>query len=148
MTVGRFNAEALHPAGLFEARIADGVGAYKVDVRYPDGTTIKIDDPYRFWPTLGDLDLHLIGEGRHEQLWEALGAHHRVHEGDRRHRVRGVGAVGARGARGRRLQLVGRPHPPDAVARLVRRLGAVRARTSRPVASTSSRSSAPTGGCG
>nr|WP_246160382.1 1,4-alpha-glucan branching protein GlgB [Nocardioides humilatus] len=24
---------------------------------------------------LGDLDLHLIGEGRHEQLWRALGAH-------------------------------------------------------------------------
>ncbi|MCX6397527.1 MAG: 1,4-alpha-glucan branching protein GlgB [Propionibacteriales bacterium] len=25
--------------------------------------------------TLGDLDLHLIGEGRHHRLWEALGAH-------------------------------------------------------------------------
>jgi 1,4-alpha-glucan branching enzyme len=24
---------------------------------------------------LGDLDLFLIGEGRHEKLWEALGAH-------------------------------------------------------------------------
>ncbi len=24
---------------------------------------------------LGELDLHLIGEGRHEQLWEVLGAH-------------------------------------------------------------------------
>ena len=24
--------------------------------------------------TLGPLDLHLIGEGRHERLWEALGA--------------------------------------------------------------------------
>jgi len=24
---------------------------------------------------LGEVDLHLIGEGRHEQLWEALGAH-------------------------------------------------------------------------
>ena len=61
--------------------VAEDIGAYKVEVRYPDGTTIKIDDPYRFWPTLGDLDLHLIGEGRHERLWEVLGAHHRVHEG-------------------------------------------------------------------
>ncbi|RNL63209.1 1,4-alpha-glucan branching protein GlgB [Nocardioides marmoriginsengisoli] len=26
-------------------------------------------------PELGDLDLHLIGEGRHHRLWEALGAH-------------------------------------------------------------------------
>ena len=25
--------------------------------------------------TLGELDLHLIGEGRHEKLWEVLGAH-------------------------------------------------------------------------
>ncbi len=29
-------------------------------------------------PGLGDLDLHLIGEGRHEQLWQVLGAHTRV----------------------------------------------------------------------
>src|SRR5690625_3300283 len=26
-------------------------------------------------PLLGDIDLHLIGEGRHERLWDALGAH-------------------------------------------------------------------------
>src|SRR5205085_879388 len=38
-----------------------------------DGTVV--DDPYRYPPTLGDLDLHLIGEGRHERLWDVLGAH-------------------------------------------------------------------------
>jgi len=32
------------------------------------------DDPYRHLPTIGELDLHLIGEGRHEQLWQVLGA--------------------------------------------------------------------------
>src|SRR5580765_3834868 len=26
-------------------------------------------------PTLGDLDLHLFGEGRHERIYEKLGAH-------------------------------------------------------------------------
>ncbi len=26
-------------------------------------------------PLLGDVDLHLIGEGRHWRLWEVLGAH-------------------------------------------------------------------------
>ena len=36
------------------------------------------DDPYRFLPTLGELDLHLIREGRHEQLWQVLGAHVRT----------------------------------------------------------------------
>lgn len=29
-------------------------------------------------PTLGELDLHLIAEGRHERLWEVLGAHTRT----------------------------------------------------------------------
>ena len=32
--------------------------------------------------TLGDLDLHLLGEGRHERLWERLGAHVLDREGD------------------------------------------------------------------
>ncbi|MCW2820382.1 MAG: 1,4-alpha-glucan branching protein GlgB, partial [Marmoricola sp.] len=26
-------------------------------------------------PTIGELDIHLINEGRHERLWDALGAH-------------------------------------------------------------------------
>ncbi|MEU5401895.1 1,4-alpha-glucan branching enzyme [Streptomyces sp. NPDC005963] len=42
---------------------------------------VEVHDPYRFLPALGDLDLHLIGEGRHEELWRALGAHPMVHEG-------------------------------------------------------------------
>ena len=33
------------------------------------------DDPYRHLPTLGEFDLYLIGEGRHEELWRVLGAH-------------------------------------------------------------------------
>ena len=74
-------ADKVHEAGLFEARVPDEVVRYTVEVRYPDGTVLRVEDPYRFWPTLGDLDLHLIGEGRHEQLWRVLGAHHRVHEG-------------------------------------------------------------------
>ena len=43
--------------------------------------TYRFDDPYRSWPTLGQLDLHLFGEGRHRRLWEALGAHPRHHDG-------------------------------------------------------------------
>ena len=30
---------------------------------------------------MGELDLHLISEGRHERLWEVLGAHVRTYEG-------------------------------------------------------------------
>jgi 1,4-alpha-glucan branching enzyme len=39
-----------------------------------------VDDPYRWLPTLGELDLHLLGEGRHERLWDVLGAHVRSYE--------------------------------------------------------------------
>src|SRR5665213_2951980 len=34
-----------------------------------------------FAPTLGDLDLHLFGEGRHEALWRRLGARAMTHQG-------------------------------------------------------------------
>ena len=55
-------------------------------------------DPYRFLPTLGELDLHLIAEGRHERLWEVLGAHPRTSRPDR---CRGVSfAVWAPNAKG------------------------------------------------
>ncbi len=52
---------------------------YRVVVAY-DGEPTEMDDPYRFLPTLGEMDLHLINEGRHEQLWEVLGSH--VHHYD------------------------------------------------------------------
>ncbi len=42
----------------------------------------RTDAPRTFSPTLGELDLHLIGEGRHEHLYELLGAHVREHEGE------------------------------------------------------------------
>ncbi|MGZ4648961.1 MAG: GlgB N-terminal domain-containing protein, partial [Kineosporiaceae bacterium] len=48
---------------------------YRLAVSYEGvGETVD-DDPYRYLPTLGEIDLHLISEGRHEQLWDALGAH-------------------------------------------------------------------------
>ncbi|MDX6445969.1 MAG: 1,4-alpha-glucan branching enzyme [Blastocatellia bacterium] len=34
-----------------------------------------------FSPTLGELDLHLFGEGKHEHIYEKLGAHVLTHEG-------------------------------------------------------------------
>jgi 1,4-alpha-glucan branching enzyme len=54
---------------------------YRLGVTYGDGIEHVQDDPYRFAPTLGSIDLHLIGEGRHEQLWTVLGAHVREYPG-------------------------------------------------------------------
>jgi 1,4-alpha-glucan branching enzyme len=39
--------------------------------------------PHDFSPTLGELDLHLFGEGKHERIYEKLGAHGLTHEGSR-----------------------------------------------------------------
>jgi 1,4-alpha-glucan branching enzyme len=76
-------AERRHPAGLFEGvvRPATLPLRYKLEVGYPDGHTVELEDPYAFLPTLGELDLHLAGEGRHEELYEKLGAHVREVEG-------------------------------------------------------------------
>jgi 1,4-alpha-glucan branching enzyme len=49
----------IHPAGLFEVVLAhSGIPAYLLEVTYGDRTFI-VDDPYRFWPTIGELDQHL-----------------------------------------------------------------------------------------
>ncbi|MET7368591.1 1,4-alpha-glucan branching enzyme [Streptomyces sp. NPDC005566] len=53
---------------------------YRLLVAYEDNE-IEVEDPYRFLPSLGELDLHLIGEGRHEELWRALGAQPMEHQG-------------------------------------------------------------------
>ncbi len=37
--------------------------------------------PYSFQPQLGELDLHLFGEGRHFQIWNVLGSHMRSIDG-------------------------------------------------------------------
>ena len=68
---------------------------YRVEVTYDDGTPHVVDDPYRFLPTLGEMDLHLVNEGRHELLWTVLGA--RVHHYDTPFGDTISGASGARG---------------------------------------------------
>jgi 1,4-alpha-glucan branching enzyme len=57
------------------------VGDYRVAVVYQGVGESIVDDPYRFLPSLGEVDLHLIAEGRHEQLWQVLGAHPRRFDG-------------------------------------------------------------------
>jgi 1,4-alpha-glucan branching enzyme len=77
----RVKLTQIHPAGLFEGLVAgDRVPAYRLEVAYGD-RTFTIDDPYRFLPTFGEIDQFLFGEGRHERLWEKLGAHERILDG-------------------------------------------------------------------
>jgi len=116
----RFPMSHVHQ-GVFEVMIpASQVPDYRIAVAYPapeaaggEGANLPetiSDDPYRHLPTLGELDLHLIAEGRHEQLWQVLGA--RVNE-----KAAGTGfAVWAPNARGVRVigdfnHWDGRGHP-------------------------------------
>src|SRR4029450_11095348 len=62
-------------SGVVPGEVAD----YRLAVRYGDREDL-VDDPYRWLPTLGEVDLHLIAEGRHERLWEVLGAHVRSYD--------------------------------------------------------------------
>jgi 1,4-alpha-glucan branching enzyme len=67
--------------GIWEGFSVLGPFDYTIESRYADGSVWTVDDPYRFAPSIGELDLHLFGEGRHEELWRALGAHYQHHIG-------------------------------------------------------------------
>ncbi len=74
---GGVEAELKDPSGLWEALLPKAKLPldYELEIEYPDGQTFTVRDPYAFLPTLGDLDLHLAMEGRHEELYARLGAH-------------------------------------------------------------------------
>ena len=95
--------ERVHPAGLFVARIAGRREPfrYRLRVSWSGGEVQEFEDAYRFWPVLGDLDLHLLAEGSHLDSYRKLGAHPILHDG-----VEGVAfAVWAPNAR--RVSVVG-----------------------------------------
>ena len=81
----RVETRRVHPAGLFAGELeGPDIPGYRLETYYPGEAgevAVTVDDPYRFWPTLGQLDLHLLAEGRHEGLWRHLGAQVRVHQG-------------------------------------------------------------------
>ena len=99
--------EKLRPEGLFEAvlsgasDLAPAPPSYRVRVRTEYGETFETYDPYAFPYLLTEFDLYLMGEGRHYDAYEKLGAHIRTVDG-----ITGVHfAVWAPGAR--RVSVVG-----------------------------------------
>ncbi|HET6890013.1 MAG TPA: 1,4-alpha-glucan branching protein GlgB [Pyrinomonadaceae bacterium] len=49
----------------------------------PSQKAVATPQLHKFSPTLGDIDLHLFGEGKHERIYDKLGAHPITHEGRR-----------------------------------------------------------------
>jgi 1,4-alpha-glucan branching enzyme len=73
---------------------------YRLRVDF-NGAVVEVEDPYRFPPVLGELDVYLLAEGTHVRAYERLGAHPMTLDG-----VAGVGfAVWAPNAR--RVSVVG-----------------------------------------
>jgi 1,4-alpha-glucan branching enzyme len=68
-TPAEHEQDGIWVAVLPETQVVD----YRLDVTY-GADTQRVDDPYRYLPTVQELDRHLIREGRHEQLWTVLGA--------------------------------------------------------------------------
>lgn len=105
-------------AGIWEGTRGGAATGYVLVATYPDGPDYVADDPYRHSPTVGELDLHLISEGRHEELWRVLGSHVREHEG-----VQGTSfAVWAPNARA--VRVVGDFNEWDGQAHAMRSMGA------------------------
>ncbi|MBC8058938.1 MAG: 1,4-alpha-glucan branching protein GlgB [Rhizobiales bacterium] len=68
-----------HADGVFEGALdASDRPNYRLQVRWADGNSMIVDDPYRFPPVLGELDVWLLGEGSHLRPFEVLGAAQRV----------------------------------------------------------------------
>ncbi|WP_127143105.1 1,4-alpha-glucan branching protein GlgB [Pelagibacterium montanilacus] len=72
----------IHPEGFFSGFIPGRTEpfAYRLALTAGDFSW-ESEDPYRFAPILGEIDEHLLGEGRHFHLYERLGAHPTTIEG-------------------------------------------------------------------
>ena len=79
----RIQMEHAGPAGLFWIWLP----GYELplphifEFYFLDNTSWTNVPPYQFMPTLGEQDLHFVGEGKHYNLYDKLGAHERQLDG-------------------------------------------------------------------
>ena len=79
---GEVELDRVHPDGVFAGSADDGLAAsYRLRLELGDGRLETVEDPYRFPPVLGELDIHLLVEGTHLRTFEKLGAHCRTIDG-------------------------------------------------------------------
>jgi 1,4-alpha-glucan branching enzyme len=72
--------ERVNNAGFFAGTVAlSRPFSYRLSIDW-DGRLVELDDPYRFGPWLGELDLHLLAEGTHAIAYEKMGAHVITHQ--------------------------------------------------------------------
>ncbi|MGB0580366.1 MAG: 1,4-alpha-glucan branching protein GlgB [Limisphaerales bacterium] len=75
--------ERIDESGLFEGSSDEAMEVYAYDLVITDfeGNERTTRDAYSFFPTLGEQDLHLFGEGNHRQIHDKLGAQLREVDG-------------------------------------------------------------------
>jgi len=74
----RVTLAKLDNAGIFAGTVPGRKTHFAYDFEVTRGDhTWQQGDPYRFLPTVGELDTHLAGEGNHRRLYNVLGAHPR-----------------------------------------------------------------------
>ncbi len=116
----RFKLKRIHPSGVFEGTTADATHVYAYDLAITDsnGQRRQQRDAYSFFPTLGETDLFLFGQGNENRIYDKLGAHLRQIDG-----VHGTSfAVWAPSAR--RVSVVGEFNSWDGRVHQMRNLGA------------------------
>ncbi|MFZ0435364.1 MAG: 1,4-alpha-glucan branching protein GlgB [Chthoniobacterales bacterium] len=111
----------VHAEGLFEAPAPTGFPAspegYRIESTFADGTGFSYADPNAFAPTLGEVDLYLLGQGEHLEAYRVLGAHLKTISG-----IAGTSfAVWAPNAQ--RVSVVGDFNGWDGRRHMMRRLG-------------------------
>lgn len=117
----RLTLTKVHAEGLFEAPAPAGFPAspegYRIEATFTDGTSFSYADPNAFAPTLGEVDLYLLGQGEHLESYRVLGAHLRTISG-----ITGTSfAVWAPNAQ--RVSVVGDFNGWDGRRHMMRRLG-------------------------
>ena len=72
----------IHPGGFFSGPIPRRHNRFRYRLRVCwDGVNVDVEDPYRFPPVLGEMDVWLLAEGTHYRPYQHLGAHRRDFEG-------------------------------------------------------------------
>ena len=67
--------QRVHPDGIFEVEMPPRKRNYRFRVTGANAGSWEVEDAYRFPSLLGDLDLYLMGQGSHRDIFRKLGAH-------------------------------------------------------------------------
>jgi 1,4-alpha-glucan branching enzyme len=65
--------DSIDPAGFWSGVMPSAV-PYRLRITARDDVRVT-EDPYAFGPSLGEVDIYLLAEGRHREIGRALGAH-------------------------------------------------------------------------